>query len=336
MAFRIGFVAGSGAATGRRGWDALKGDGVGRSEQRAVPWAAGEPRTGWEAIVDLALAEDLGGGDVTSLATIPAGAHARGTIVAKAEGVVSGLDVAGAVFRRVNPAVEFAPRVVDGQRVRPGEAVAEVSGLARSVLAGERVALNLLQRLSGVATLTAAYVAAVAGTTARIVDTRKTTPGLRALEKAAVRHGGGRNHRFGLADGVLIKDNHLAAVGGAGVENAAERVTRAVALARERAPHPLRIEVEVTTLEEAAAAVAAGAEVILLDNMTHDLATMRRAVEAIGGRALVEASGGITLETVRAVANTGVDLISVGALTHSAPALDLSLLFTTGPSERDR
>jgi nicotinate-nucleotide pyrophosphorylase (carboxylating) len=301
---------------------------VSASEQRAAPWPSGEPRTGWEAIVELALAEDIGAGDVTSLATVPAGAHARGTIVAKAAGVVSGLDVAGLVFRRVNPAVEFSPRVPDGERVRPGAPVAEVAGLARSLLAAERVALNLLQRLSGVATLTAAYVEAVAGTRARIVDTRKTTPGLRALEKAAVRHGGGHNHRFGLADGVLIKDNHLAAVGGP------DRVTRAVRLARERAPHPLRIEVEVTTLDEVSEAVAAGADVVLLDNM--DPATMRRAVELVAGRALVEASGGITLETVRAVAETGVDLISVGALTHSAPALDLSLQFDAGAGGRDR
>lgn len=282
----------------------------------------GEPRTGWEAIVELALAEDIGGGDVTSLAMIAAGTHARATIVAKAGGVVSGLDVAGAVFRRVNPAVAFAARVPDGQRVRPGDPVAEVAGLARSLLTAERVALNLLQRLSGVATLTAAYVAAVAGTGTQIVDTRKTTPGLRALERAAVRDGGGRNHRFGLGDGVLIKDNHLAAVGGA------DRVGRAVRLARERAPHTSRIEVEVTTPAEAAEAVAAGADVILLDNM--DPAAMREAVGLIGGRALVEASGGVNLATVRAIAETGVNLISVGALTHSAPALDLSLEFSVG------
>jgi nicotinate-nucleotide pyrophosphorylase (carboxylating) len=287
----------------------------------ALPSAV--PRTGWETIVELALAEDIGGGDVTTLATVPAGAHARGTIVAKAPGVISGLDVAGAVFRRVNPAVDFAPRVADGQRVKPGEAVAAVAGLAASLLTAERVALNFLQRLSGVATLTAAYVDAVAGTRARIVDTRKTTPGLRLLEKAAVRHGGGHNHRFGLTDGVLIKDNHLAAVGGP------DRVGRAVRLAREGAPHSLRIEVEVTTLDELLRALEAGADVVLLDNM--DLEAMRRAVELTGGRALLEASGGMTLDRVRAVAETGVDLISVGALTHSAPALDLSLEFAPAP-----
>jgi nicotinate-nucleotide pyrophosphorylase (carboxylating) len=274
---------------------------------------------GWEAIVDLALAEDIGGGDVTSRVTVPTGARARGAMLAKATGVVSGLEVAGSVFRRIDPTVRYETRAGDGDRVEPGHPLAEVEGAARSLLAAERVALNLLQRLSGVATLTAAYVDAVAGTGARIVDTRKTTPGLRALEKAAVLHGGGRNHRFGLSDGVLIKDNHLAAVGGA------DRVTRAVQQARANAPHPLRIEVEVTTLAEVEEAVAAGADIILLDNM--DAPAMRRAVEMIGGRALVEASGGITLATVRAVAETGVDLISVGALTHSAPALDISLDF---------
>jgi len=281
-------------------------------------------RGGWEVIIDLALAEDLGGGDVTSLATIPVGAHAQATIIAKQTGVLSGVDVAGAVFRRVNPMVRFEPRAADGQLLQPGDAVAVVDGLAQSLLAAERVALNLLQRLSGVATLTAAYVAAVEGTKARIVDTRKTTPGLRMMEKAAVRHGGGRNHRFNLTDGVLIKDNHLAAVGGDGPE----RVARAVRLARERAPHPLRIEVEVTTLDELAEALNAGADIVLLDNM--DVPMLRRAVEQTANRALLEASGGITLKTVRAVAETGVDLISVGALTHSAPALDLSLEFALG------
>ncbi len=288
------------------------------------PGSASEIGAGWEAIVELALAEDIGAGDVTTLATVPAGAQAHGVIVAKAPGVISGLDVAGAVFRRVDPAIAYEPRVADGQRVASGDAVVGVAGPARGLLTAERVALNLLQRLSGVATLTARYVEAVAGTGARIVDTRKTTPGLRLLEKAAVRHGGGRNHRVGLGDGVLIKDNHLAAIGPPGTD----RVARAVGLARERAPHTLRIEVEVTTPEEAAEAVAAGADVILLDNMA--VPALRRAVELVAGRALLEASGGITLDTVRAVAETGVDIISVGALTHSAPALDLSLKFGLG------
>jgi len=276
-------------------------------------------------VIARALAEDIGTGDVTTLATVPVGTHARGTLVAKAAGVVSGVAVAGAVFQRVNPTVAYLSRVADGAHVQQGAELALVEGLAHSLLTAERVALNLMQRLSGVATLTARYVEAVRGTNARIVDTRKTTPGLRLLEKAAVRHGGGHNHRFGLADGVLIKDNHLAALGAP----APGRVRRAVELARANAPHTLRIEVEVTALAEVEEAVAARADVILLDNM--DVASLRQAVELVAGRALLEASGGITLETVRAVAETGVDLISVGALTHSAPALDISLEFAYGP-----
>ncbi len=310
-----------------RGSERRKGDtlaegrasGVVEVAERLPAVPGGEVRTGWESLIDLALAEDIGSGDVTTLATVPPGTHARATLVAKAEGVLSGVDVAGAVFRRVNPALDYRVRTGDGSRVRPGDVVAKVEGLAQGILAAERVALNLLQRLSGTATLTAAFVAAVAGTNARIVDTRKTTPGLRALEKAAVRHGGGRNHRAGLADGILIKDNHLAAVGGP------DRVTRAVQRAQASAPHTLRVEVEVTTLEEVAEAVAAGADIILLDNM--DLATMREAVGLVAGRARLEASGGVRLDTVRAIAETGVDIISVGALTHSAPALDISLRF---------
>jgi nicotinate-nucleotide pyrophosphorylase (carboxylating) len=268
-------------------------------------------------LLDLALAEDIGGGDVTSALTVPSGRQARGTLLAKAAGVISGLDVAGEVFRRVDPAISFTPLLADGDAVAAMTPIATVEGPARSLLSAERVALNLLQRLSGVATVTARYVAAVSGTRARIVDTRKTTPGLRALEKAAVRHGGGHNHRFGLTDGVLIKDNHLVAIGGA------DRVARAVALARQGAPHTLRIEIEVTTLDELAQALAAGADVVLLDNM--EVAALREAVAMTGGRALLEASGGVTLESVTAIAATGVDLISVGALTHSAPALDISL-----------
>jgi len=279
-----------------------------------------EVRTGWEGIVDLALAEDIGTGDVTTLATVPAGVHAHGALIVKSEGVVSGLDVAAFTFRRINPMVDFSARVLDGTRVEAGTTIAEVAGDARSLLTAERVALNLLQRLCGVATLTATYVEAVGGTNARIVDTRKTTPGMRILEKAAVRDGGGHNHRVGLADGVLIKDNHLAAIGGP------DRVAKAIRLAREKAPHTLKIEVEVTTLAEVNEAHTAEADIILLDNM--DLSTMREAVAIVDGRALVEASGGVQLETVRAIAETGVDLISAGALTHSAPALDISLDFS--------
>jgi nicotinate-nucleotide pyrophosphorylase (carboxylating) len=284
-------------------------------------------RLALDALLDLALQEDIGGGDVTSLSTVPAGLGARGTILAKAPGVISGLTVADEVFRRVDPDVAFSPLVQDGHHVERMAPIAVVSGSARSILAGERLALNLLQRLSGIATMTARYVDAVRGSAARIVDTRKTTPGLRALEKAAVRHGGGQNHRFGLTDGVLIKDNHLAAVGGV------NRVARAVALAREGAPHTLRIEVEVTTLAELEQALAAGADIVLLDNM--DVATLRQAVALTGGRALLEASGGVTLDTVGEIAATGVDLISVGALTHSAPALDISLDFDVDRANND-
>ena len=265
----------------------------------------------------MALTEDFGGGDLTSFLTVPAGRQGRGTLLATAPGVISGIDVAGEVFRRVDPAITFTPLVTDGDAVQTMTPIAIVEGRAQSLLTAERVALNLVQRLSGVATATAHYVAAVRETTVRIVDTRKTTPGLRALEKAAVRHGGGHNHRFGLTDGVLIKDNHLAAVGGA------DRIARAVALARQGAPHTLRVEIEVTTLDELAQALEAGADIVLLDNM--DITALRKAVALNGGRALLEASGGVTLESVAEIAATGVDLISVGALTHSAPALDISL-----------
>ncbi|MGH2550673.1 MAG: carboxylating nicotinate-nucleotide diphosphorylase [Thermomicrobiales bacterium] len=273
----------------------------------------------WQALVDLALTEDIGAGDVTTLSTVPAGATATGVMLLKQSGVISGLEVAAYVFERVDPSIRFEALVRDGDAVTSGTDIVTLIGPARTLLAGERTALNLLQRLSGVATSTAAYVAAVQGTGARVVDTRKTTPGLRALEKSAVRHGGGHNHRFGLSDGVLIKDNHLAAIGGP------DRVTRAVQAARENAPHTMKIEVEVTNLAETAEAVAAGADIIMLDNMS--LADMAEAVRIVGGRALTEASGGVRLETVRAIAETGVDLISVGALTHSAPSLDISLNF---------
>lgn len=274
----------------------------------------------WVAIVDLALDEDIGTGDVTTLATVAAGTRATGIVRAKDTGVISGIEVARFVFARIDPALRFEATVADGGAVTPGAILARIGGPARSLLTAERTALNLLQRLSGVATMTARYVAATGGTRARIVDTRKTTPGMRLLEKQAVVHGGGSNHRFGLADGVLIKDNHLAAVGGP------DRVTRAIASARAHAPHTLRIEVEVTTLAELDEALAAGAEIILLDNM--NTGTMRDAVRrraAAGSSALLEASGGITLPRIPEIAATGVDLISVGALTHSAPALDISL-----------
>lgn len=267
-------------------------------------------------VVAAALAEDIGPGDITTLATIPPAATCEAKLRSRAEGVVAGLPVAIEAFRQLDPAVHITEHRHDGDRIERGDLLLTIRGAARPVLTAERVALNFAQRLSGIATLTARYVDAVAGTKATIVDTRKTTPGLRALEKYAVRAGGGHNHRFGLFDGVLIKDNHLIAAGG---------VAAAVRAARERAPHSVRIEVEAETLDQVREALDAGADAILLDNMAPD--QLRQAVALIGGRALTEASGGITLETVRAVAESGVDLISVGALTHSAPSLDLGLDF---------
>jgi nicotinate-nucleotide pyrophosphorylase (carboxylating) len=267
-------------------------------------------------IVAAALAEDVGPGDVTTLAMIPAEATCEARLRTREAGVVAGLPVAIAAFRHLDPDARIAEHKRDGDRMEPGDLLLIVNGRARAVLTAERVALNFAQRLSGIATATARYVEAVQGTGATIVDTRKTTPGLRRLEKYAVRVGGGRNHRFGLFDGVLIKDNHIAAVDGIGA---------AVQAARRGVPHSLRIEVETDTLDQVREAVEAGADAILLDNMPP--AVLREAVQIIGGRAVAEASGGITLGTVRAVAETGVDLISVGALTHSAPSLDLGLDF---------
>jgi nicotinate-nucleotide pyrophosphorylase (carboxylating) len=266
-----------------------------------------------DAIVSLALAEDLGTGDVTSDATIPAGETCDAVILAKAPGVVAGLDVVDAVFRAVDPDVRVTHMSRDGATVDPPLDLMTVAGQTRAVLAGERTALNLLGRLCGVATLTRRYVDAVAGTGARILDTRKTMPGLRALDKHAVACGGGVNHRMGLFDAILIKDNHLRAVGGV-----------APAIAAARAAHPeLDLTVEVETLEQLDEALAAAPDRIMLDNM--DTGMLRTAVQRIAGRAEVEASGGITLTNIREVALTGVDVISVGALTHSAPWLDVSL-----------
>jgi len=266
------------------------------------------------SLIDLALVEDLGRGDVTSDAVFDADATARGAIVAKQRLVVARLDVAEAVFARVDPRLAFARAVADGDEVDRGAIVATVSGGARALLGAERTALNFLQRLSGIATLTRAFVRAVEGTRARVVDTRKTAPGFRALDKAAVRAGGGGNHRADLASGVLIKDNHVAACGS---------VAEAVRRARAGAPHSLRVEVEVSTESALDEALAAGAEIVLLDNVSP--AQARVLVERTAGRALVEVSGGVRLDTVRAFAEAGVDLVSVGALTHSAPAADLSL-----------
>ena len=272
-------------------------------------------------IVAAALEEDGARDDVTTRTLVPPEQQGRGMIVAKAEGVVCGLPVAAAAFAALDPSIAFEPLVADGAPVAPGDALARVSGPLAPILSAERVALNLLQRLSGVATATRRMVDAAAGLPVRILDTRKTTPGLRALERYAVRCGGGHNHRFNLSDAVLIKDNHLAACRARGLS-----IAQVLEQARRGATAGMVIEIEVTTVAEAREALDAGATALLLDNMSLD--EMRRAVELAQGRAQVEASGGVRLDTVRAIAETGVDAISVGALTHSAPALDMSLELT--------
>ena len=268
-------------------------------------------------IVAHALAEDLGTGDVTTKALFPANIPASGTIIAEEpEGlVVAGLAVAVEVFSQLDTSLICTTHLADGDRVPAGATVLTVTGDGRSVLQGERVALNFLQRLSGIATLTAKFCDAVKGFKTRIIDTRKTTPGLRALEKWAVTLGGGWNHRQSLADGILIKDNHLALAGG--------DVARACRLARERAPHGLKIEVEVQSLDAVKAALDGGADIILLDNM--NVPTICNAIGLIKGRATIEVSGGVTLSHVREIAAAGADLVSVGALTHSAPAARFSM-----------
>jgi nicotinate-nucleotide pyrophosphorylase (carboxylating) len=275
------------------------------------------PRHVIDEAITRALEEDLGlAGDITSAATIAAGQGSEASIAAREEGVIAGLALARAAFHALDPHIVFTAHAEDGQRVEAGVALAHVSGDTRAILSAERVALNFLGRMSGIATLTAQYAAAVTHTDAKITCTRKTTPGLRALEKYAVRAGGGVNHRFGLFDGILIKDNHVAAAGG---------VAAAVEQARAAAGHMVRIEVEVDTLAQLDEALAHGADIILLDNMSGD--ALREAVSRAHGRALLEASGGVSLETIGAIAATGVDLISVGALTHSARCLDVGLDF---------
>lgn len=260
------------------------------------------------------VAEDVGRGDRTTEAVVPAGATGRARIEAREQAVIAGLDVAHGCFDAAGGGIDWDPAISDGERATAGQALVRIQGPIRTILTGERTALNLLARLSGVASLTARFVAAVAGTPARIVDTRKTTPGLRVLEKYAVRTGGGSNHRFGLDDGILIKDNHIVAAGG---------ITEAVGRARAAGPHGLLIEVEVADVDGVDEAVAAGAHAILLDNMSPD--AVAEAVTRAGGKVILEASGGITLDNVRDYAASGVDLISVGALTHSVRAIDLSL-----------
>ena len=269
-----------------------------------------------ERLVRKALEEDSAGHDVTTQALIDPQWRGCGSFLVKAKGVLAGLPVAETVFREVDPSLRFTSMAEDGSPVRRGQTVAVVEGSLASILAGERVALNFLQRLSGIATLTARYVQAVAGTSAQILDTRKTTPGLRRLEKQAVVAGGGRNHRMDLSDAILIKDNHIAV-------SRARGATLGGVIERARAASELHLEVEVTSVEEAREAAAAGADTVLLDNMGPD--EMREAAAAVAGRCETEASGGVTLRTVKAVAETGVDYISVGALTHSSRALDISL-----------
>ena len=269
-------------------------------------------------MIDLALDEDLGAGDVTTEAVIPDELQGRGVVMSKAAGVLAGVKVARAVFRKVDAGLDFKVLLEDGSALQPESYIAEIDGPVSSILKAERTAINYLQRLSGIATDTSRYVQAVDGHNTRILDTRKTTPGLRVLEKYAVSAGGGHNHRRGLGDGVLIKDNHIEAMRQSGVS-----LGEVVARAREAAPHYMKVEVEVEDVSEAREALDAGAEILLLDNM--GLEQMAEIVKLAGGRAATEASGGITLDTVQAVAATGVDSISVGALTHSAKALDISL-----------
>ena len=263
------------------------------------------------------LAEDLGlAGDITTAATIPLNAQTSAVIAARKPGVIAGVDIAVEAFHQVDPAIKIEKACRDGARVNEGQAVLKTSGAARSILTAERVALNFLGHLSGIATATDALVDAVKGTNAKIVCTRKTLPGLRAFQKYAVRCGGGHNHRFGLYDAVMIKDNHIAAVGG---------IQKAIEACRDAVGHVVKIEVEIDGLDQLDAALAGGADIIMLDNMAPD--DMKKAVAAVKGQAILEASGNVTLETVRAIAETGVDIISSGAITHSAPNLDLGLDF---------
>jgi nicotinate-nucleotide pyrophosphorylase (carboxylating) len=270
-----------------------------------------------DAIIELALSEDIGSGDLTARTVIPETARATGQMLLKSTGVISGLTVAERVFALVDTKIRWQALVEDGVSLEAGTVIGEIAGPARSVLTAERTALNFVQRLSGVATLTRTFVDAIAGTGARIIDTRKTTPGMRVLDKQAVRHGGGFNHRIGLFDGVMIKDNHIAALGGD------DAIGEAVDRARSQIPHTVKIEVEVANLEQLRLALDSGAEIIMLDNMSIEM--MREAVAITAGKAILEASGGVNLASVRAIAESGVDVISVGALTHSAPALDISV-----------
>lgn len=278
------------------------------------------PRQAVHRLIRFALAEDIGSGDVTTASALTGQETGTAQAVAKADLILAGIDVFRETFLFLDPNLRFTSGLEDGREIRPGEILAECSGGLAGILSAERTALNFLQRMSGIASMTRRYVQAVAGTRARILDTRKTVPGLRILDKYAVRVGGGGNHRFALYDGVLIKDNHITAAGG---------ITPAIGRARRTIPHTLKIEVEVKDMEEVREALAAGADAVLLDNMSP--AVMSEAVRLIGGRVPVEASGNVTLATVRQIAETGVDFISVGALTHSVAAADISLLVRSHP-----
>jgi nicotinate-nucleotide pyrophosphorylase (carboxylating) len=265
-------------------------------------------------LTELALSEDIGSGDVTTEATVPADSIATAVMLAKHDLILAGLGVSREVFHYLDPTIEITFFVRDGDRISTGMEIAQLSGNTRALLMGERVALNLLQHMSGIATQTARYVEKIKGLKAEVLDTRKTHPGLRKLEKYAVRMGGGKNHRFGLYDGILIKDNHIKAAGS---------ITKAIEGVRKKAYLLLKIEVETKTLDEVREALAARADVIMLDNMQVDM--MREAVTLINHQALIEASGNVTLETIRGIAETGVDFISCGSLTHSASAADISM-----------
>ena len=265
-------------------------------------------------LIELAIQEDLSHGDVTSQATIPPDSQSAGIIRAKQDCVIAGQPIAELVFQRIDPTLKYHSLLVDGRNARPGDHIGSIQGNTRSILMAERTVLNFLQRLSGIATLTAATMKLISGLACKLIDTRKTTPGWRLLEKYAVRLGGGANHRLNLGDGILIKDNHILAAGG---------IEAAIEAARNSAHHLLKIEIEVSTEDEAMRAVSAGAEILLLDNMPS--AKVRRIAKAYSGSVILEASGGITHETLRRYAEAGVDYISMGALTHSATAVDISL-----------
>ena len=266
-----------------------------------------------DTVLELALREDMGSGDITTESAVPEDAVLTGEVRAKGTGVISGIGLCGAVFRKLDPDCEWEEMVCDGDGVSPGDTLARVTGRSRAILSAERTALNILQKMSGISTLTSAFVEAAAGSEVKIKDTRKTLPGLRWTSKYAVAAGGGHNHRAGLYDGVLIKDNHIKAAGG---------MAAAVGRVRENVGKSFPVEVETKTLEQVKEAVSCGADVIMLDNM--DIGEVREAVSFINRRALVEASGGVTLENIGEIARSGVDFISVGALTHSAPCLDIS------------